>query len=645
MYKLILISLTVLTFGCQYTIGDGVSENQGSFEDIEVESSFDYSTNSEIEFVFPEGHKPHLARLTAITNYDTTIIGEYLLDGSLVIKDLPTGINAIKSVPVNIGLAGDYTFEIQPVSDSNSRSKTAVANSYYALGTWSSNYGVPDYLIESDVISSDLLNDINASLPESRPVPSYNPEYLVENDMNTVLVENADVWVTFVHEGAGYKNSLGYFKYNKGDKPVSVSDIDSLFIIFPNLSFTNSGGDLSSGDKIYLGRFDSSTVISWFLLPNAWVNNSGVNTAVGQIKYAVRDFNDFTDEQFRQHTIVLNDEARELLLLSFEDISRPGGDNDFNDAIFYVTANPYTAVDTEALIPAKKAVDTDGDGLFDHEDSYPEDPERAYSTCYPTCYSYGSLLFEDQWPSKGDYDFNDIVIDYRFTYVYNAQNKVKEVQIKTLLRAAGGLYKSSLLFNLGASSSKVESVQGNTLLYDFIKLNANGTESGLDEAVIPIFDNSREILAPPSGYSVTNVLEDQPHIDSYITTTTVIFSEPIFKSELNTAPHDPFIVTEFNRGTEIHLPGKFPTAKANMSLFGTQHDGSNLNSGFTYKTSLGHPWALDVSNSISYPKENRDFSSAYIRFRDWAESGGTSFKDWHREVTGNVNAVHFYRSW
>ena len=630
--------------GCEFTIGDKNVADATSFEEISVLRAYNYPTTIQNDISLPDGFSKGLYKIYQYSDLDTLLIGTYQLEEGNIQLENEVRTSGISIEPVSINGTGNLLFEIQ--SNNQTSQAKAVSNlDYYSQGDWSLDYGLPYYLEKDrDVVPLEVLNDINASLPENRPVPTYNPEYLQDIDMNTVLTDNADVWVTFVHEGAGYKNTLGYFTFREDNPPSSISEVDSLNIIFPNVSFHNSGGQLTTGDKVYLGRFNKGDVIAWFLLPNAWVNNSGIRN-VDEIKYSIREFNDFTSEEFQQHTIILNDEDREILLLSFEDISRPGGDNDFNDAIFYVTANPYEAVQTASLVQSKKAKDSDGDGLFDHEEDYPNDPERAYSSCFPSCNSRGTLLFEDKWPSKGDYDFNDVVADYRFKYIHNANGKVKELQIETVLRASGGLYKTSLLFNLGIDQSLVQSVSGNTLLHEFIKTNANGTESGLNNAVIPIFDNAREVLSPPAGYSVTNVLDGQPHKDSFITNTIVTFAEPVYKWELNAAPHDPFIVVEFDRGREIHLPGNYPTEKADLSLFGTKDDRTELSTGFTYKSELGHPWALHISNSIRYPKENRDFSSAYIRFKGWAESRGSLNIDWYTKAEKNTNDVHLYRSW
>ncbi len=53
------------------------------------------------------------------------------------------------------------------------------------------------------------------SLPKGYPVPTYNLHYIsLGCDVDVQLVGEVEVWVTFVDEGAGYKNVLGFYTYD-----------------------------------------------------------------------------------------------------------------------------------------------------------------------------------------------------------------------------------------------------------------------------------------------------------------------------------------------------------------------------------------------------------------------------------------------
>lgn len=122
-----------------------------------------------------------------------------------------------------------------------------------------------------------MLAYINASLPEPQPVPTFHPTYLAEGKKTTLdIVAVADVWFTFVHEGAGWKNSLGFYTYPTNSPPQTLDDIKELTILFPNLSKEGSGGSLKSGYKVNLGRFQPRVSIGIVLLANGW-NGSKVS--------------------------------------------------------------------------------------------------------------------------------------------------------------------------------------------------------------------------------------------------------------------------------------------------------------------------------------------------------------------------------
>jgi hypothetical protein len=179
----------------------------------------------------------------------------------------------------------------------------------YRLGgfTKGSSGGVPSYLVTpNDNVTSQFLADVNATLPESRPVPTYHPEYLAANlQRNLKMTALCDVWVTFVHEGAGYQNGLFFFKYPTATPPTNASQIDSLIAIFPNASYSGSGGGLATGNKVYIGRVGADTSIGFALAQNAW-NGTTVNPNATFL-YTLRDLNPESTSAKREHVAFLFD--------------------------------------------------------------------------------------------------------------------------------------------------------------------------------------------------------------------------------------------------------------------------------------------------------------------------------------------------
>jgi choice-of-anchor A domain-containing protein/uncharacterized repeat protein (TIGR01451 family) len=220
---------------------------------------------------------------------------------------------------------------------------------FNTLGTWQSN-GVPNYLEPvNDIIDASLLSRVNASLPESQKVPNHHPNYLSNTTQtNVYLTEECDVWVTFITEGAGYKNVLGFYTYQAGNPPTSISDIqNSLTIIFPNASQSGSGGGLNPGNKVKIGRFSANTVIGWFVAANGFSSATNITTG-NWLLFSDYNLNPQTNVNIKQQNVLLQDPVTGKLVLGFEDIRRDNGgcDQDFNDVLFNVTANPVEAIST-----------------------------------------------------------------------------------------------------------------------------------------------------------------------------------------------------------------------------------------------------------------------------------------------------------
>ncbi len=231
------------------------------------------------------------------------------------------------------------------------------AQPYQYLGTYN-NQGLPDYLeTPSDVVDASTFELTGNVLPEGYPVPIYNPQYILGGfDADIKITAQAEVWVTFVQEGAGYRNTLGFYTYTEGTAENKPADAD-ITIIFPNVSAQNSGGGLLAGNKVKLGSFEPGTRIGWVLIANGW-NGSTVGSGNWKV-FSNSAFNPETDAALQAHSVLLKDTLNDRILLGFEDILRDRNDcdNDFNDAIFYVTANPIEAIDQSNIVDVGTASD------------------------------------------------------------------------------------------------------------------------------------------------------------------------------------------------------------------------------------------------------------------------------------------------
>jgi LruC domain-containing protein len=511
---------------------------------------------------------------------------------------------------------------------------SSIPNKMY-LGTWN-NQGVPNYMEPvRDIVSSALLSRINYSLPERQPVPISHPEYIATNTAsNLEITQTADVWMTFVHEGAGYRNTIGYYKYHKNNPPASTSDITNIHIVFPNLSYQNSGGGLVSGDKVHLGTCGPDSMIGFVLLADAFsINTAQVGNGNGQY-YSNDDLNPEASATLRSHNVLLWDAVEEKMIIAFEDLHRgAGSDDDFNDALFYVTTNPSAAISTNRVNPTSNPNDTDGDGVDDLYDEYPFDIDLAYNDYYPSENTFGYLAFEDLWPFRGDYDMNDLLVGYRMNSIRNANNEVKEIQSKIFVKAAGGSFQHGFGIELPIPPSFIESVNGPILTENFINVNGNGTEAGQTNAVVVVFDNSTAVAPRPAGYYI-NTEPGSPVVASDTIRLAIRFISGISPATLGTAPYNPFLISNKRRGYEIHMANYEPTDLADPALFNTGQDRTNQAMGRYYKSDRNLPWCINIPGEYGIVIEKAQIMNAYLKFADWSQSGGTLYNNWYSNEPG-----------
>lgn len=281
-----------------------------------------------------------------------------------------------------------------------------------------------------------------------------------------------------------------------------------------------------------------------------------------------------------------------------------------NGCDIYIPADQCS--DGFGVDPNPSLPDTDKDGVIDVEDDYPADPTRAFRHRQINFDNGGSTIaFEDKWPAQGDYDMNDVVINYRYEIGTNATNNVVSVDANFKLIATGGDYKNGAGIQFNIPKDNLLSISGAT------------TEANQDSLVVILFNNSRDeqanwntsqsTVANTKPYTVAFRIKNGPKIDKF-----------------GVGNYNLFIWNNtggFGRGYETHLPGRQPTKLADRALFGTSDD--NTTTAKPYYSKSGLPWALEIPvSSFAYPVEKADITAAYGKFAEWAKSGGKSATDW-----------------
>lgn len=530
----------------------------------------------------------------------------------VTIKDYSATID-LREEAEQISSAKELNFETFNFSSLNKRTFPE----YKFLSSWDQN-GVPVDLLFSKEITKELIKELNIILPELKPVPEFRPQYLDETLDNDIHVtKDGEVFVTFVHEGAGYKNSLAFYTYEtKAGPPSQVAD-DDITLIFPNVSYRNSGGGLNTGDTVKIGYFSAGTSIGWVLISNAYNNRYGAVTNGINKFYSENNLNpDKSPHQQHFIQIALDDK----IILGIEDLLRPDGDNDFNDAVFTVSSNPIDAIDKNNLI-----TNTDENFNNPQEETKPLEVKNtplfdvSGYQYFPGKNEFGTLAFEDLWPHKGDYDFNDLVIDYNIIEALDKDNKIIQIQISLKITGILASMHNGFGIQLGISPEVIASVDGTKHTKGYTDVEPNGTEKRQEKAVIIAFEDAQ------AHYNTS-----KPD-DSELIVISINLLKGVERAELGYAPYNPFIMSNGERGREVHLPGYQPTSLVHIPYFGSVDDDSVVGTTYTYKTDNDLPWAINLPEKFYYPHDSVEIYKAYNLFNNWVDTDGFSYSDWYTD--------------
>ncbi len=490
-YMVILITIITLLSGCKespvvfktiHTLNISDSFNYRTTEDLFV--SYEFGSN------FPSIPVSLYASVYAEAEENQTIedllVGYGITDseGTLELDvSFPIGFPYLVMKPGYIGLPyeirepkptstskavysryisrGEATFKTLPKRELNDRIKQSDDYWWFINDTYLNN-GKPASTVNL-TIEDALLKDINNSVFAYNREKRSDQDFLDSLEVGTLEIEeDADVWLTFIHENAGFSNTFGYYTYNTNEGPPSDIPQEDITIVFPNASYQKGNkGALQSGDSVYMGNIKGGTSIGFVIISNGWFSGTG-NNPIGKVReegyqglyYSEYALNPESENDDKKHSAIIYHEREQIFLIGMEDNKHTSYSYNFNDVVFAVVVDDVNSVKNLINIPSIKSDvdnDSDGDGVLDSIDAYPHDAARTTTETL-----MGTLAFEDLWPKKGDYDFNDLVISYTYDIDGNASNEIVSVNLSYELVASGAGYPNGLALSLPLNKDEYE---------------------------------------------------------------------------------------------------------------------------------------------------------------------------------------------
>jgi len=444
----------------------------------------------------------------------------------------------------------------------------------------------------------------------------------------------------YVGDAPVFVGGIPWLEYNNEDKLLYGGSANKFYIINPM--------DGSMISRIYLAGFDGSksggdlafdSAYNLYVMPNSGLylydpqdpaKNVFRKSAEALPYYLTSMAIDKTDTVW----IATNNSFSKLLNMD----TTTGDYNiqyEFNHKINDLTDRP-------ANVDVADTLDTDGDGVIDRLDDFPEDPDACGAQYTPSKLGTGTLAFEDKWPLQGDYDFNDLVINYRFTLYLKCESTLsKKMKIEIIVSAIGADYRNGFGIELPINSNEVQSVTGNNISRNLVNLQSNGLEVGHEKAVVIAFDNAYDNMAT-SVNVMTRTDNAQPEVGLKSVEIMVVFNDFIDSNDLANAPFNPFIFVNKVRGREVHLPGMMPTMLADQNYFMQGDDRTDLNTNYTYRNVNGLPWALNIPHKFRVPKEKVSIETAYNNFIDYIQDKPIPTTKWYSDEISNRNTNYIF---
>ena len=531
------------------------------------------------------------------------------------------------------------------------------------LGTWSSTSGRPNYLLDKTdqelidkglVFTEEGFNGLYATACAALNSGTDMKEtYRQASDMT--ISHDSEVSITALGSSTCWNSSLGYYYYT-GDAPTDKMDLN-IIMLFPNTqdgewprgSYPNNkyNGNIGTlrGDVVQLmyyppkgdGSLDlehgttifpAGTKIGFILKCNSW-GARGSDYAVNGDSYAKKK-NIWASTTDGMSTALdggkepnPNGEARsakfaytapngnKYVVVSFEDAC---DDKDYDDLMFAL--NPANAFDfgDEAQIESRKSYDWD------------------------------VWAFEDLWPSVGDYDMNDAVIEVRREMEYYAHAEGNEMLSTESLNLTTYHNDETRENGLGV---KLTFVSGFSTTNDLATIYVKKILPGETEPVpVAKYMNSgnKYYYMPEFTKLDNNVYLLTDDIDKELGATYVFeitYSKARAASAVNVKP---FIYRPANSKDnpnnfrwEVHIPYDQPVDKGNEELYGSKPQEISTSKNPYLRTGL-YPYGfqmkgVDISkfkNTILNPNnEGKPMDTFFPQFIDWSKSKGSKNPEWY----------------
>ncbi|MEJ2766362.1 LruC domain-containing protein [Photobacterium sp. MCCC 1A19761] len=244
---------------------------------------------------------------------------------------------------------------------------------------------------------------------------------------------------------------------------------------------------------------------------------------------------------------------------------------------------------------------------------------------YPAADDYYIAAYEDNYPAKNDYDFNDLVVGYRVGYGMTGED-VNSLIVYGYIIARGSDYTHDWYLHIGLP----ESTSG-TGTVNLFKPGTAEQESGYPKSFSQngsfdqrLLTGTKALMQIP-GKAFANTEAEEPLVQGHKFSVVVDFETPLKVSDIALPPYDPYLYVP-GTGYEIHL-----SEQASRLAFSV----NNAETAGGFKNAQGYPFAVIIPDDWQPPLEYVDLGEAYSNFLGYVLNDGVEATPWYQAPTTN----------
>ena len=512
------------------------------------------------------------------------------------------------------------------------------------LGTWDDRSGAPSYLIDKSKVDQELIfsdEDMEGLYATVSQVLNANKAcrktYRDHEDL--VLDKASEVTITMLGGSTCWNSSLGYYYYEVGKEPTDTKDLN-IIMLFPNTQdgnwtrFDSRKNDyngnigVNRGDAIQLMYYPNIADGDLSVVSNVFPANTKIGFILKSHGWGMQG-EDYVIKGFAENDRKYNVWGASTPGLSYCKV--PAGFENKKSPYQY----PNPDGDSRSAKFAYKTVDGGKYAIVSFEDACnDEDYDDVIFALKPInafkplpeiesdrVVTEGVYAFEDLWPAQGDYDMNDVVVDFKHEREMTRNNTTEN--FKTIYQT----------FYLTTYQNYVTLVSGLALKLNTKKkptsIVMKKIASGSDDEETVTFENDGSI------YYLTN------DVKAELGTTYILelfYKDGVGKDDL--ASVEPFIFRKEanDQEWEVHIPYEAPTAKMDFSYFGKGDDASKVSDNIFFVRSGNYPFAFYLAGVnidafkdtiLLRANESKMIDKLYPDFLDWSLSKGTEKPQWY----------------